>query len=68
MNQEKVKLTLSLTGFLAVLGFIGACFLGYVLNILALIDMGLGEVSAMFILRIVGIFAAPLGTLLGWFA
>lgn len=46
---------------------------GYVMNILDLIGMAAGGWDAqlnivLFLLRIVGIFFAPLGGLLGWFA
>jgi hypothetical protein len=43
------------------------CVIGWVKNIIALITMTNSEITTLFILRIVGIFAAPLGVVLGWF-
>ena len=41
-------------------------FAGWVMNIIALVHMIGGPVSSMFIARIVGVFAAPLGGVLGY--
>ena len=58
------------------LGFVGAGilvlialagFAGWVLNIVKLIGLLDGGVSAWMIARAVGVFAAPLGALLGYF-
>ena len=49
-------------GVLAVVGFGG-----WVANIVKLIDMLGGDVTAMFIARAIGVFAAPLGAVLGFF-
>lgn len=61
-------------GFTAVEGFTViwavlaiAAFGGWVANIFKLLDMLGGEVTAMFIARVVGVFAAPLGAILGFF-
>lgn len=40
---------------------------GYIANIVKLVLAAGGEVTAMFVLRIVGILAAPLGVFLGFF-
>ena len=40
---------------------------GYIANIVKLVLAAGGEVTTMFVLRIVGIFAAPLGVILGFF-
>jgi len=40
---------------------------GWVANIVKLIGMIDGDVTAMFIGRIVGVFAAPVGAVLGYF-
>lgn len=40
---------------------------GWVANIVKLIGAIGGEISAMFIARCVGVFAAPLGAVLGFF-
>lgn len=39
---------------------------GWIANIVKLVGMVGGEVTTMFILRAVGIFAAPLGAVLGY--
>lgn len=44
-----------------------ALLIGWIINIVKLISMVGGEVSAMFIARCVGVFAAPLGGVLGFF-
>jgi hypothetical protein len=44
-----------------------AGFYGWVANIIAFVNMLDGGVTAMFIARIVGIFFAPLGAVLGYF-
>lgn len=52
------------------LGIIGAAIMGiigWVLNIIALLGTG-ADITAMFVLRCIGIFVAPLGAILGWFA
>ena len=43
-----------------------AAIYGWIANIIALINMLDGNVSAMFIARIVGIFVAPFGSILGF--
>lgn len=40
---------------------------GYIANIVKLVMIAGGEITTMFVLRIVGIFAAPLGVILGFF-
>ncbi len=40
---------------------------GWIANIFKFVRMLDGEVTAMFIARGIGIFAAPLGAILGWF-
>lgn len=39
---------------------------GWVANIVKLVSMIDGDVTAMFVARVVGIFAAPLGAILGY--
>lgn len=68
MNQASIKLGFTLVGLAALLSVVILAAWGYVLNAISLVHMIGGDVTALFILRIVGIFAAPLGTLLGWFA
>jgi len=41
--------------------------IGWVMNILALVKMSFSPVTIELVLRIVGIFLAPLGTIMGYF-
>ena len=50
--------------FIIILWF--AMVIGWVMNIVQLIQTADNGVTGMYILKIVGIFAAPLGGLLGW--
>jgi len=40
--------------------------IGYVMNVVSFVNSLGGELNAMFVARIVGIFAAPLGAILGY--
>ena len=52
-----------LLGLLLILAAVG----GWIANLVKFIGMLDGGVSAMFIARIVGVFAVPLGAVLGFF-
>ena len=39
--------------------------IGWILNIIQLVGMADGEITVLLILKIVGVFAAPLGVILG---
>jgi hypothetical protein len=58
-------------GFSAVeLGVVALMLLGFggwIANVVKLIYMLDGSITAMFIARVVGVFAAPLGAVLGFF-
>jgi hypothetical protein len=41
---------------------------GWVKNIVAIIPLLSGDITAMLVARIVGVPVAPLGAILGWFA
>lgn len=55
-------------GVLALVAVWAAAVVGWILNIVAVVHM-LGDVSVtpMFIARIVGVFLAPIGAVLGYF-
>lgn len=55
--------TLTVMWFVLVLAGIG----GWIANVVKLIHMDLGHVTGMLIVRGVGIFVAPLGSVLGFF-
>lgn len=54
-----------------VVGFMGiiwlATIIGWIANIIQLIGIASGPVTTIFVLKCVGIFAFPLGAILGWF-
>jgi len=58
----------SLVAILFVPGVIVAVILGWVLNILEIVATPLVPLTTMLILRLVGIFVFPLGSVLGLFA
>lgn len=65
------KIRLSSNGgafaFLFFLAVIAAAICGWIANLVKLIGILDGGVTAMFIARMVGVFAAPLGSVLGFF-
>jgi hypothetical protein len=48
------------------LGLIGFLVWGWLLNVVKLISILDGDVTAMFVARVVGVFFFPLGVILGW--
>jgi hypothetical protein len=49
-------------------GVVVLAFIGWVMNIVSLVDApALAQWGALEVLRVVGIFVAPLGAVLGWF-
>lgn len=57
--------SISIAGFLAVI----AGIIGWIMNIWKIIDSGfvLAEWGGMQVARVIGVFVAPLGAVLGWF-
>lgn len=58
---------LSTAAALAFVAVIVAVIVGWVMNIIAIVAAVSDPITAMFILRCVGIFVAPLGAILGYF-
>ena len=56
----------SLIALLMYLGLVLGVLYGWIMNIVALAHMNLTDVTGMLILRVVGIFMAPLGAVLGY--
>lgn len=52
---------------LIALSTIAACVWGYIANLIALVHSAGGDFTVLLAMRIIGLFAAPLGVLLGWF-
>lgn len=65
MNKNKQLGFTAFELFVAILVLVS--IYGYVANIVKLVMIAGGEITTMFVLRIVGIFAAPLGVILGFF-
>ncbi len=61
------KINLSIGPYIALLAFIVLMIGGWIANIVKFFGMLDGEVTAMFIARVIGVFVAPLGSLLGFF-
>ncbi|UAN58984.1 hypothetical protein [Serratia sp. JSRIV004] len=57
--------SISIAGFLVVI----AGIIGWIMNIWKIIDSGfvLAEWGGMQVARVIGVFVAPLGAVLGWF-
>lgn len=61
-SQSGFSTIAAIIGFVVLLAAIG----GWVANIVKLIGMLDGSITAMLVVRIVGIFAAPLGAIVGY--
>lgn len=70
MKKPWLEIVPGMLAFLLVLTTTCASAYGYVMNILKLIHLGSQDVmtvNLMAVLRVIGIFVAPLGALLGYF-
>ena len=67
MAKIRVSSNGGVGAFLFFLAVISVAIGGWIANLVKLIGMLDGGVTAMFIARIVGVFAAPLGSVLGFF-
>lgn len=65
--MHKLFAGLGIFGVLSYLGIIAAGVIGWIMNIFALIGTVNGPLDGVFVLRIVGIFVAPLGAIMGLF-
>lgn len=63
MLKQKGFTAFELFFFLVVI----AGVVGWIANIVKLIGLVGGDITTMFVLRVVGIFAAPFGAILGFF-
>lgn len=66
MNKTRGFVVAELVVALAWILIVAIATVGWVMNIVKLVGMLDGEVTTMFIARIVGVFAAPLGAVLGY--
>lgn len=67
MNKQKgftsFELSLGLFWLVLVVGGL----IGWILNIVDIANSDFENVTGMLVLRIIGVFVAPLGAILGWF-
>lgn len=57
----------STAAYVAFLSLLILAFGGWIANIVKLAGMLDGEITAMFVARVIGVFAGPLGAVLGFF-
>lgn len=61
-----VKVT-TITGVLMWLSFIVLVGIGWVLNLIDIFNSDFANITGLLVLRVIGVFLAPLGSFLGWF-
>jgi hypothetical protein len=66
-TTDRIAIGASALTVFAAIGLICAGVAGWVLNLIALVGMLDGGITAMFVARLVGVFVAPLGSILGLF-
>ena len=49
------------------LGFILTCIVGWIMNVVAVFHMNFDTINGELVLRLIGIFVAPLGSIMGLF-
>lgn len=64
--KHRMNFDYSIFGILLVISLIILAMGGWIANVVKFVGMLGGDVTAMFVARIVGIFAAPLGIILGY--
>ena len=64
--KHRMNLDYSIFGILLVISLIILAMGGWIANVVKFVGMLGGDVTAMFVARIVGIFAVPLGIILGY--
>lgn len=62
MKRFSISMSISVGGVLVLLGIVG-----WVMNIVKIFYLAHGIVTTMLIVRIIGVFVAPMGSILGWF-
>lgn len=63
----KKRIAVGLLPYLTILSLFILAIIGWVMNVVKFFGMLDGGITAMFVARIVGFFAVPLGCILGWF-
>ena len=65
-DMVKIKFPGTSLGLLMYLAFIVVIIGGWVMNLVEIVNYDFASITGMIILRIAGIFIAPLGAVLGW--
>jgi hypothetical protein len=65
-DMIKIRFPGTSLGLLMYLAFIVAIIGGWVMNLVEIVNYDFASITGMIILRIAGIFIAPLGAVLGW--
>jgi hypothetical protein len=65
-DMIKIKFPGTSLGLLMYLAFIVVIIGGWVMNLVEIVNYDFASITGMIILRIAGIFIAPLGAVLGW--
>ena len=66
MKSDSVTVTAGILAILVYLGLIVAMCWGWVANIVVLYHSNFNDLTGQLVLRIVGIFVAPLGAIMGF--
>lgn len=65
--KRNISIKVGTAGMLFLLAVIGAMAIGWIMNIVTIAHSNFSDLTGMLILRVIGIFVAPLGSVLGWF-
>jgi|APGre2960657468_1045069.scaffolds.fasta_scaffold13419_7 hypothetical protein len=65
-DMIKIKFPGTSLGLLMYLAFIVVIIGGWIMNLVEIVNYDFASITGMIILRIAGIFIAPLGAVLGW--
>jgi hypothetical protein len=65
-DMIKIKFPGTSLGLLMYLAFVVVIIGGWIMNLVEIVNYDFASITGMIILRIAGIFIAPLGAVLGW--
>jgi hypothetical protein len=57
----------SISYHLTVILLVAVAITGWVMNLVTIFNSDFGNITGVLVLRVVGIFLAPIGAVLGWF-
>jgi len=67
MKYYNRKPDVSVMTLVFALTFIAAIAIGWVMNIITIAGSNFNDITGMLVLRVIGVFVAPLGAILGYF-